>query len=312
MYDAATVSPRRKSSQEILGELEAPPDGLPVRNVNVWTLEKLAILRLYFDGFTAASKRADGGVYIDGLAGPGMGKVRGAVAPPEYVWGSPLLALRTNPKFQQCHFIEKARGQSSVLRTRIGPYGSRANLIPGDVNRDLAPLLRDSVNPRAPCVCLLDPEGTELDWATVRSAAMTPNRIRKPELLILFPSSWLLRLLPRHGEIDPRHEEILDRMMPSGTWRETYENKLAGIISAARAKEEYVESYRSALEGFGYRALSHVVEAPSKPGQKRRERYRLIFATEHAAGERIMLDVFRRPYVLDYPVSGQTTLFELG
>ena len=62
VYDAATVSPRRKSSQKILEELEADYDGQPVRDIGVWTLEKLAILRLYFDAFTAASGKAGGGV----------------------------------------------------------------------------------------------------------------------------------------------------------------------------------------------------------------------------------------------------------
>jgi hypothetical protein len=86
---------------------------------------------------------------------------------------------------------------------------------------------------------------------------------------------------------------------------------LDGRITPAEAKEQYVELYRKALELLGYKAFSHIVAAPSVPGGTRRERYRLIFATQHPAGEAIMSDVFKRPYVLDYPVTGQFPMLEV-
>jgi hypothetical protein len=68
--------------------------------------------------------------------------------------------------------------------------------------------------------------------------------------------------------------------------------------------------YRQGLEDLGYKAFSHIVQAPGVPGGTRRERYRLIFATEHPAGEKIMMDVFRRPYVLDYPFTAQLRMLD--
>jgi hypothetical protein len=81
-------------------------------------------------------------------------------------------------------------------------------------------------------------------------------------------------------------------------------------MEPSEAKEQYAEIYRTALEDLGYRAFRRRIEAPSNPGGSRRERYQLIFATQHPAGETIMSDVFARPYVLDFPVRPQMRLWE--
>jgi three-Cys-motif partner protein len=300
----------RKSSVEILAEISAVDDGLPTRPIGTWSLEKLAIVHLYLHGFTAASEKAAGGVYVDGFAGPGMCRVRGASADPEFVWGSPLLSLRTDPSFASCLLVELDRGAVNTLEARITEFGGKGTVYSGDANAVVPELLRSRVERHAPAFCLLDPEGTELLWATVRSIALTPGRRRKPELLMLFPSASLLRLLPKQGVPNPTHESILDRLMPTTEWRDVYQARRANRITPSDAKERYVELYRQGLEDLGYSAFSHIIQAPSKPGGKRQERYRLVFATEHEAGERIMLDVFRRPYVLDFPVSSQPPLFE--
>ena len=301
---------KRKPSEQILTELEAADDGVPTRPIGTWTLEKLAILLLYFHAFTSASEKARGGVYVDGLAGHGLCEVRRAKSPPKFVWGSPLIAARTDPPFDKCVFIEANEPVSSMLRNRTRHYAERCTVVEGDVNLILPKIMLEEVHRLAPCLCLLDPEGTELAWETVRSTALTPGRRRKPELLILFPSRWLLRLLPTKGQVSAAHEQILDRMMPGPEWREVYGRRLNGAIAPSEAKDEYVELYRSALENLGYKAFSHAVEAPSVAGGRRTERYQLIFATEHPAGEKIMSYVFKRPYVLDFPVSLQRPLFE--
>lgn len=300
----------RKSSKQILAELQATDDGLVVRPIGVWSLEKLAILHLYFQAFTRACGRAGGGYYVDGLAGPGICEVRDAVAPPRFVWGSPLLALRTSPPFIKCIFLEVDRPQADALRQRTEAHRGRAIVKAGDVNRELAGLVRNEVPSAAPCFCLLDPEGVELTWDTIRSVAAVPRVHRKPELLILFPTGWLTRLLPTGEDIDASGEARLDAWFPDATWRTMHQARVRGDIAPSVAKSQYLEAYRKGLERLGYRAFSHAVKAPSAPGGKRREQYHLVFATQHSAGETIMRDVFARPYILDFPVSGRLPLFE--
>jgi len=38
--------------------------------------------------------------------------------------------------------------------------------------------------------------------------------------------------------------------------------------------------------------------------------YHLVFATDHEKGDKIMRDVFQRPYVLDFPVTARQPLFD--
>ena len=221
-----------------------------------------------------------------------------------------MLALGSVPAFQKCLFVELDNSAAAALERRTKRFGARATVIRGDANAVLPRLLRDDVHPLAPCFCLLDPEGMELAWNTVEAISQTPQRTRKPELLILFPSMWLLRLLPRAGFINPQHDRVLSRVMPNDRWRQVYDDRLSGVMEPAEAKEQYAEIYRQALEALGYNAFRHRIEAPSSPGARRRERYQLIFATQHPAGEKIMADVFARPYVLDFPVRPQMRFWE--
>ena len=302
---------RPYTNAEILELLAADFDGLYTRRIGVWTLRKLGILLLYFQAFTLASGRAEGGYYVDGMAGPGLCQIKGAKAPPYYVWGSPLLALRTAPGFARCVFLEKAPSRVRALAERARAYGDRASVHEGDVNVSLADIIAREVPGWGPCFCLLDPEGTELHWATVATVAEIPKRKRKPELLILLPLRMgLLRLLTIEEPISPRSITQLDRVFPNEQWRDVFEQRLAETISPAEAKQQYVRLYCDGLRALRYRFVdAAAITAPGVAGGRRQERYHLIFASDHPAGARIMKGVLGRPFGLDYPVTQQQTLF---
>ena len=301
---------RAKTSQEILDQLQAEDDGLPTRPIGVWTLEKLAILLLYFEGFTRACGKAGGGYYLDGLAGPGICRIRGARAQPNYVWGSPLIALRTEPPFQRCISLDIRERNTAALSSRASSYGSRAVVHSGDVNQLLADVVRSEVPGDAPCFCLLDPEGTELRWSTVEAVALTPSRRRKPELLVLFPMEMgFIRLLTISAVIRSVWKARVDRMFPDGSWWDVYQSRINGELMRSQAKVRYIEIYRRGLEALGYRHVSsHPITAPTVPGGQRRELYHLVFASDSDAGKKIMDYVFQRPYYLDFPVDLQPPL----
>lgn len=299
----------RRSSQEILDALSATDDGQLTRSAGVWSLEKLAIVMLYVSAFSKACGKAGGGYYVDGLAGPGLCRVRDAVQPPTLVKGSPIIALETVPRFARCILMEKEANEAATLKERVLLYGDRVIAHQGDVNVDLVPLIRQHVHPQAPCFCLLDPEGVELHWATVEEIASLPGRHRKPELLILFPIDNAIRLFPTKKEMTEHTRNQLDRWLGTFNWDEVYRDRLDGRISPAEALDKYVDLYEDGLRGIGFKFVQgREVIAPGAPGSQRRTMYRLVFATDHSAGARIMDDVFRRPYVLDFPVSQQKPL----
>jgi three-Cys-motif partner protein len=306
------LASRRKTSQQILAELEAEDDGLLTRPIGIWSLEKLATLLLYFRAFTTACGKAGGGYYVDGMAGPGICRLRGARPRPYLACGSPLIALRSQPEFQQCIFLEIDRRKVQALRARTAAYGERAGVYQGDVNLDLARLLRDQVPSWAPCFCFLDPQGIELSFDTISAVACTPGRKLKPELLVVFPRRMaLLRLLTLSRPVGLEMEGRLDAAFGGHEWFKIYEARRSGHIAADDAEVRYLDLYCDKVRALGYRRVqSKAIVAPRAPGMRRQGMYHLIFATDHPAGEEIMRDVFRRQYVLHFRVSLQPPLFE--
>ena len=305
------MASRRKTSQEILAELKVEDDGLPARPIGIWSLEKLATLLLYFRAFTKACDKAGGGYYVDGMAGPGICRLRGA-RPPYLACGSPLIALRTQPGFQRCSFLEIDHRKVDALRARVASYAHRAAVYQGDVNSDLRRLIQDQVPAPAPCFCFLDPQGIELSFDTIAAVARTPGRRRKPELLVLFPLRMaLLRLLTLDRPIPARTEERLHAAFGGREWLDIYDARRKGQITAETAQKGYLKLYCDKVRALGYVWVqSKAIEAPRAPGLRRQEMYHLVFATDNAAGEKIMRHVFQRHYVLDFPVSGRLPLFE--
>jgi three-Cys-motif partner protein len=247
----------RKSSEEILAELQAYDDGHLVRPIGIWSLEKLATLLLYFRAFSTACESVGGGYYVDGFAGPGLCRVKNAQPGPYYAWGSPLLALRNSPDFERCILLDIRPRNVEALSSRARPFGQRANIHCGDINLELSRLVRELVPSGAPCFCLLDPQGTELAWSTLVRVSKTPERARKPELLILFPLRMaLLRLMTTERAIPPQMMERLDVVFGSQTWSGIHRARLDAHIFAKR----------SAASLFG-RVLQWLAEPGLRMGQ---------------------------------------------
>ena len=299
--------PRRLTTEQTLAALAAEDDGRPVRRIGPWTLIKLATVLLYLQGFADACQKADGGIYVDGLAGPGLCNVRNPIAGPPYVNGSPLVALQSAPGISKCILLELKPRLAQALKERTAQFGARAAVHEGDVNARLPGIVAREVPPYMPCVCLLDPQALELMWDTVSSIALLPGRNYRPELLILFPSYMsLTRRLTISDEMSEASRETVDLFFGTDAWRPIYEARLDGQIDAPNAIDQYFDLYCSRLRGLGYRwVLSRPISGALNLGERKRELYRLVFATDHPAGEEIMDYVFRRELSLDDFVVGR-------
>jgi three-Cys-motif partner protein len=239
-----------------------------------------------------------------------MCRVRSAIVEPRFVWGSALLALRNQPKLERSLLLEIGRRQSAVLGKRTASF-ERASLYRGNANTALVNVVRDKVPARAPCFCLLDPPGMQLQWETIRQLAAIPGRPRKPELLITFPLRMaILRQLTVTRQIGRAAAALVSASFGTEEWRAIYGARLRGEVSPARAKDAYLELFEGRVRQLGYRSVrSKAIVAPRVLGGARQEMYHLIFATDHPAGDEIMQDVFERPYFLDFPNSAQRSLF---
>jgi three-Cys-motif partner protein len=116
-------------------------------------------LSIFGDNFARASQSAAHRVYVDGFAGGGKG-----VDPTtgEEYDGSAALALAVDPPFTDVFLVEQDDGRVSLL-DELAARHPRAQVFPGDVNVEVPKLLR-YVNPKAPTLAFLDPEGTQLHW----------------------------------------------------------------------------------------------------------------------------------------------------
>ena len=101
-----------------------------------------------------------------------------------------------------------------------------------------------------------------------------------------------MRLLPtRGGFVSAGDAERISKMYGTDQWRHIYESRLANEISPEQARNEYLNLMRRRLE------TNWVTNGPipSKFEMKGGAViYHMIFATDHEAGDRIMLHLYHK------------------
>lgn len=143
--------------------------------IGIWSEVKLAIIKEYASAYARimeAQRRARipslRWIYIDAYAGPGyhLSKTSG-----EVVKGSPLIALDTEPPFDEYHFIDSDSGRAQQLRDLAG---ERQDVF--TYGEDCNEVLLGRVFPRAKygdyrrALCLLDPYNIDLKWEVIEAA----------------------------------------------------------------------------------------------------------------------------------------------
>jgi three-Cys-motif partner protein len=256
---------------------------------------KLSICADYFQQFTRASQTARDRIYIDGFASSGKGF---DPRTGETYTGSAPLSLGVDPPFTACHLIEMDEGRVSALREMTARH-PQAHVHHGDANVEI-PRILATLNPKAPTLAFLDPEGTQLHWDTVKALAdHKRGRGRyKVELLILFPLQMtVLRLLNfKTGKIPLANARRLDAMLGAETpWREIVSMRLTGeITTPEETKLAFLDAYADGLHRrLGYEHVLHREVA----SETARPLYFLVFASDCDVGERILRHEFGASHI---------------
>lgn len=276
-------------------DLTLPPrdDGLTIRTSNAWARDKLAIVECYVQGFSrACSKKAKGGWQIvDGFAGPGVNRIKGT---DDLLWGTPLVCVAAEPQVPTILAMDLGEDEVEALRARTAGYSDRIQVLRGDVNEDLLREMENHLSRSAPTLCILDPEGMELNFSSVEAVSKFRSGRTKAEVLILFPThTGFLRVLTDKGGGFPWAPEHLDRMFGTTRWKDIWQRRQAGMPSEL-ATEQYVQLYGEQLRGLGY---THVLDRQIRErGRKGRLGYYLMFGSQHDAGGRIMDHCFDTRY----------------
>jgi three-Cys-motif partner protein len=232
-------------------------------------------------GFMKATQRAGGTYYIDLFAGPGQVLMEGD----EILDGSPLIAARATPPFSGLFWVDAEPLNAASLRAHRADFPERSiEVLEGDANLLIDAIL--SVVPKTqPTLAFLDPEGSELDWATIQKIARHKRSgLPKIEQFVLVHiDTGINRFFP-HDPSKLAHAEILDRMLPDpAAWRSLYERRNA--LNTGEWRRSLLGLYVNGLRSLGYR---HVPEPRLVRRPDNRPLYFMVFATDHSAGEAIM------------------------
>lgn len=271
------------------------------RSWGYWTEAKLAILQGYLPAFLHASKgKSKEFVYLDAFAGEGHGisRVTGEEFP-----GSARIALDVDVAggFTKLRYFEQAeKAQELEQRLRIDYPGRDIRVYGGDCNQAIVTALKELQPVRwAPTFAFLDPDGMELAWQTLEHLATHKIGYKKPaststeykvEMWLLFPTQGLIRMLALdQTRLLPQLEQRATRLFGSEAWRAIYERRRHSELTATEAKEEYVNLMRWRLSHDLKYAKTHAFELKNTRGGRI---YHMIFATDNAAGDRIMADLY--------------------
>src|SRR5579864_581692 len=268
-----------------------------IDSIGPWSEVKLEILRKYVVPYSRIIR--DSGfhhLYIDAFAAGGS-HIRRETS--EVIQGSPLIALETDPRFCEYHFIDADHKRVQQLRQSASDR-TDVHIHEGDCNEILAkeifPLARWEDRRRA--LCLLDPYNLDLAWSVVAAA----GKMRSIELFVNFMVMDMnMNVLLRN----PKKARIgqiarLDRFWGDSSWRELA-YKLSGqselFEDEARVKvedpnEKIAEAYRLRLiESAGFKYAPRPLPFVNKLG---RTIYYLFFASPKATANKIVEDIFKK------------------
>lgn len=263
--------------------------------IGPWSEVKLDILREYASPYSRIlTAYRFHHLYIDAFAAGGthLSRTTGEVVP-----GSPLVALGTDPPFNEYHFIDANPTRVQQLRSYCTGRGD-VHIHEGDCNRVLTEAVfpRVKFQERRRALCLLDPYNIDLSWEVVAAA----GRMKTIEIFVTFMVMDMNMnvLLRDPSKAVPSQIARMDRFWGDRSWREVaYEvspqGRLFGDpdeIKVEDANNKLAEAYRDRLTDvadFGY--------AP-KPLLLRNSLgatiYYLFFASPNRTGHKIVEQIF--------------------
>lgn len=262
------------------------------RDWGEWTIIKLEALEKYYSAFTTASKSAKRTLYLDLFGGQPENRERSTQ---KLFQGSALRAARAVPHFTKLlvsELDEQAAAEQRRVLAEIA--GDRAEVLPGDCNVVIPAAMErlDRSFRWAPTFALLDQFSAEISWSTLKflSTFKDPAAPTKIEVCLFFSGSFIVRGIrgPR-GLANASYASRVDALFGNRIWRELQAAKEDRVLTAAQLNFELVNLMRWQLETeLGY-ATTVPLEVRNTIG---RGIFHLIFATDHAVGDKIMRTLF--------------------
>lgn len=263
---------------------------MAARTWGIWTEAKLEILAEYLPRFTTAAKnKADGvTVYLDLFSGEPDNFARGTQ---RKIDGSARRALACSPPFKRVCLFELCGPAEKLRRAlELDFPGRDLRVYPGDCNLTIDDALSELVQDGlewAPTFAFIDPYAAEIRWSTLEKLAAHKKRSSyKVELWMLFAHAQLPRGLGvNDGQTYESFAPKTTQLFGCDDWKRFHEARKSGRITPEEFRAELLNLMRWRLErDLGYRS-THALELKNTNGSPI---YSMIFATDNAAGDRIM------------------------
>lgn len=283
------------------------------RGWSYWSRNKLEILQGYLPAFNEASKKSPERIYIDLMAGDPVNFDKHTR---EEFDGSARLALSSQPAFTRFAFGERQPTADKLRADLDSRYpGASFRIYPGDCNDQIYRILADLSHLKwAPTFAFLDQQAAEVHWETVCALASFRTGNIKAEQWILGSPSMIARGV--RGTNKDEFAARVDRLYGSEEWRRILSARFdRDLIDGRQFRAEMVNLLRWQYETrLGY---AHTIRIPMKITNGT-EIYDMVFATDHAAGLKIMSHLYKRaaerePKMREeafQALSGQAALFE--
>ena len=189
-----------------------------------WSDTKLKALANYLRSYALVLKNAPfRKTYIDAFAGAGSQLNSDDPEDEEdaqYRHGSPLIALETEPPFDDFIFIDKDGAKLEELKHQVAARGHadrNMSFQSGDANGELLKICRMDWRFRR-AVAFLDPFALQVRWETIQAIART----QAIDMWLLFPAMAVNRMLTRSGSIDEKWQSKLDVTFGETSWRDEF------------------------------------------------------------------------------------------
>jgi three-Cys-motif partner protein len=247
-------------------------DGLPARQVGIWSAEKLTVVGRYMGIVTGGmSGRWDGLTHVELFPGPGRCVVEETG---EEIPGSPLLALGTKKPFDRIVCVEADPVAYEALQRRVDMHERRktVKLILGDCNEVIDEVLAE-IPQRHLALVFIDPEGVKgFEFSTVQHLTG-----RNTDFIILFPQNMAINRNRDKWRAAPPGETPLDKLV-GPNWRQH--------------REPEVQQFMDRLEGLGYLVEGAGINFSNSRGLRL---YYLLFASRSATGIKFWRKVTEHP-----------------
>ena len=204
-------------------------------------------------------------IYIDGFAGSGevpLAEHKDDLFDEDVrivLTGSADRALRVEPPFSRYVFIDYRKTCINRLRDRFkeSSNAARASYLVGDANAYIPKICSSEHWRSQRGVVLLDPFGSQVEWATVAAIAAT----RALDLWYLFPAGLsVFRQISKDGRVDPTHEPSLTKLFGTDDWK-------AAFLKPSRQPDL-----------FGEPAAQEKVVTPESAAEFMKDRLKAVFA----------------------------------